>query len=185
MMMTAFDIVFFALAGITLAAATWAITRRSALSGALWLIAALAGVSGLYGLLAAPVIAVLSLLIAAGAVMVLIVFVIMIVDMSGRKPQARRVTFTRIVGAMTAGYLAMVMSVSVARPPFMSPPETGEYYQSASTLGRLLLDRYLLPFELTGFLLLAATVSLTVIAGRKKGEVEPDEDVVESISEPS
>lgn len=180
-MPSALDIAFYALAAWSLFAAAAAITRRSPLAGALWLVGCLIGVSGLYAVLTAPLVAMLSLLIAAGAVMVLILFVVMLIDLGEGARRARRITFARIVGALAAAYLALVMSLSVARPPFASPPESGAFFQSPLTLGRILMDRYLMPFELTGFMLLSAAVALVTIAGRR--EVVEVEEVVAAAEE--
>lgn len=177
------DIAFYALAAWSLFAAAAAITRRSPLAGALWLVGCLIGIAALYAVLTAPLVAMLSLLIAAGAVMVLIIFVLMLIDLGPGARRPRRITFARIVGALAAAYLALVMSLSVARPPFASPPESGAFFQSPLTLGRILMDRYLLPFELAGFMLLAAAVALVTIAGRRDvleaEEVAAEEEVTE------
>ncbi len=177
------DIAFYALAAWSLFAAAAAITRRSPLAGALWLVGCLIGVAALYAVLTAPLVAMLSLLIAAGAVMVLIVFVVMLIDLGPGAHRPRRITFARIVGALAAAYLALVMSLSVARPPFAAPPESGAFFQAPLTLGRILMDRYLLPFEFAGFMLLAAAVALVTIAGRRDAaeaeEAAAEEEVTE------
>ncbi|MFA5812052.1 MAG: NADH-quinone oxidoreductase subunit J [bacterium] len=175
-------ILFYFLAACAVAAAIAAITRINPLMSAIWLVAALLALAGLYATLSAPLVAAIQVIIAAGAVMVLILFVIMLTNLGpgGRRPHAIR--FGKILGAMAAAYLAIVMILAVAIPPFVSPPESGGYYESPLTLGGFILGRYAAAFELAGVMLLVAAVAVVSIG--KWGEVrasESEEDAEERI----
>lgn len=178
------EVLFYILAVAAFGSALTAITRRSPLSSALWLVLCFLALAGLFVLLAAPLIAALTVLIVAGAVMVLIVFIVMLVDVHSELRRERLVRFGRILGAAGAVYLAMVMVVSVAAPPFAEAPHTGEYYSSAQTLGLLVLKRYGLAFEIAGVLMLAASVAAVVIVKKDRQSpqrLEPDDTDMEEV----
>ena len=56
---------------------------------------------------------------------------------------------------------------SLAAPPFTASPSSGEYFESPATLGRVVISRYALPFELVGIMLLAAAVAAVIIGRRE------------------
>jgi NADH-quinone oxidoreductase subunit J len=172
-------ILFFVLGSTAIGAAIAAITRPHPLTGALWLMACLLAVAGLYALAGAPLVAALAALIAAGAIVVLIVFAVMLCERSAEGSGPRQIRFPKAIGAAAAAYLAILMAIAVARPPFAEAPASGDFFEAPRTLGALLLDRYAIPFELTGLLLLAATVAAIAVAKRgARPEGSRDEEVV-------
>ncbi|MFH1829380.1 MAG: NADH-quinone oxidoreductase subunit J [Pseudomonadota bacterium] len=160
------DILFYIFAAWAAFAAVAAVSRARALMSALWLMICFLALAGLFTLLAAPLIAALWVLIYAGAVMVLILFVVMLIDPSTENTRPRLIRFGKILGAAAAIYLAIVMAIAVAAPPFAKAPATGDFYQSTLTLGLFVLRRYSVPFELAGVLLLTATVA-AISMGKK------------------
>lgn len=173
------DVLFYILAVWSATAAALAITRRSPLASALWLIVCFLGMAGLFALLAAPLIAALQVLISAGAIMVLMLFVIMLVDIKSEVMRPRLLRFGKILGGASAAYLAIVITIAVAAPPFVEAPATGAYYRSTATLGLIVLKKYALAFEITGLLLLAACVAAVSLA--KRESKEPVEEEMETI----
>jgi NADH-quinone oxidoreductase subunit J len=173
------DVLFYILAVWSAVAAVLAITRRSPLASALWLIVCFLGMAGLFALLAAPLIAALQVLISAGAIMVLMLFVIMLVDIKSEVMRPRLLRFGKILGGASAAYLAIVITIAAAAPPFVEAPATGEYYRSTTTLGLIVLKKYSLAFEITGLLLLAACVAAVSLARRESNE--PVEEDMETI----
>jgi NADH-quinone oxidoreductase subunit J len=172
------DILFYILGAAAFLSAAAAVTRPSPLSSALWLILSFLNIAGLFAMLTAPLIAALQVLIAAGAVMVLMLFVIMLVDIGSEISRPRLVRFGKILGAAGAAYLAIVITIAVAAPPFVEAPAVGDYYRSTATLGLGVLKRYAVAFEITGALLLAATVAAISLAKREEPE-ETQEPVEE------
>lgn len=167
------SILFYILAAAAIFSAAAAITRRSPLMSAIWLIACLLAVAGIFALLAAPFIAALQVLIAAGAVMVLVLFVIMLVDVSRERLRARMISFGRILGAVASAYLALILALAILKPPFLGAPESGASYESPVTIAGLMLGRFAVPFELAGVMLLVAVVAAVVLA-RKQKRVKPE-----------
>lgn len=161
------DAIFYILAACSIAAATVAVSRRSPLSCALWLVVCFLAMAGLFALLAAPLVAALQVLISAGAIMVLILFVIMLVDIKAEIMRPRLLRFGKILGGAGAAYLAIVITIAVGAPPFVEAPATGEYYRSVTTLGLLVLNRYAMAFEIAGLLLLIACVAAISLAKRE------------------
>jgi len=160
------DILFYIFAAWALFAAVVAISRARPLISALWLMICFLALAGLFALLEAPLIAAMQVIISAGAVMVLVLFVVMLIDPTTEGIQPRAIRFGKILGAAAAVYLAIVMSIAVAAPPFAKAPEVGNYYQSTLTMGKFVLKRYAISFELAGVLLLAAAVA-AIIMGKK------------------
>lgn len=160
-------ILFYTLAVAAIACALLAITRAGAVMSAMWLVACLSSVAGVFALLDSPFLAVLQILIAAGAVMVLILFVVMLVDETSMPARKRIIVFGKIVGALSAFYLGVVFLLSVFRSSQQTKPASGEAFESVHTLGQLLFGKYALPFELVGALLLTAAVAAVVLAKRE------------------
>jgi NADH-quinone oxidoreductase subunit J len=173
------DAIFYILAACSVASATVAVSRRSPLSCALWLIVCFLAMAGIFALLAAPLVAALQVLISAGAIMVLILFVIMLVDIKTEITRPRLLRFGKILGGAGAAYLAIVITIAVAAPPFVEAPVTGEYYRSVTTLGLLVLNRYAMAFEIAGLLLLIACVAAISLAKRESaGPVEEEMETI-------
>lgn len=161
------SIIFYFLAACAVISAIAAITRISPLMSAVWLLASLLSSAGLYALLSAPLVAAIQIIIVAGAVMVLIVFVVMLTDLGPDGLRPRTIKFSKVLGAAAAAYLAIVMILAVAIPPFVQPPASGDYYESPMTLGSIIFSRYAATFELAGVMLLAAAIAVVVI-GKKE-----------------
>jgi NADH-quinone oxidoreductase subunit J len=77
------------------------------------------------------------------------------------------ISFGKILGAAAAVYLAIVLGIAAWRPPFISGPQVGNTFVSPATLGKELLTRYVLPFEILSVLLLVAMVGAVVMAKKK------------------
>ncbi|MBI4126539.1 MAG: NADH-quinone oxidoreductase subunit J, partial [Deltaproteobacteria bacterium] len=136
------------------------------LMSALWLIVCLASTAGLFALLAAPFVAILQILVYAGAVMVLFLFVIMLIDLGPSGLKARVIRFRKVIGAFAAVYLAGISFLILSRPMSTgTAPVIVEITPKA--IGELMLTRYMVPFEVASVLLLAAVVG-AVVMGKKK-----------------
>ncbi len=164
------QILFFALAVTAIAAGIGTVWSRSPVNSALWLILNLFCIAGLYLTLNAQFIAVIQVLVYAGAIMVLFLFVIMLLNLS-EKPSFTRMTFARIFGFFLVMGVLALLTYAVAAGLDVLPenvvPEAAAVSGSPSALARALFTQYALPFELIGVLLLAATIGAVVIAKRK------------------
>ena len=143
------------------------ITRRNPIASALWLVVCFLATAGIFALLGSVFIAVIQILLYAGAIMVLFIFVIMLVHTDPSELKTRTINFAKILAAAAAVYLAIVLGIAVWRPPFISAPSAGKVFLGPATLGRELLTQYIMPFELLSVLLLIAIVGAVVLAKKK------------------
>ncbi|HMK71932.1 MAG TPA: NADH-quinone oxidoreductase subunit J [Myxococcaceae bacterium] len=159
-------VVFYLLAGATLASAALVIAARNPINSAMSLVASFFFLAGLYAQLLAHTIAVLQVLVYAGAIMVLFLFVIMLLSLTDLGEPAQRVTFARIVGAAAAAGLLLVLVAALSRWQ-ASGVQTAPGARGFGTLeavGALLYARWILPFEAVSLLLLVAMVGAVVVA---------------------
>ncbi|MCY4672194.1 MAG: NADH-quinone oxidoreductase subunit J [Bacteroidetes bacterium] len=158
---------FIAVSLLAVIAALGMLVSRSPVRSALWLILVMLCVAGLYMTLSAEFIAVVQVLVYAGAIMVLFLFVIMLLNL-GALPNLERVDFKKGVGFVlgTVILAQLVYVTATASEPLATaafdPAETG----SALKIAEELFTRYALPFEIIGILLLVATVGAVMLAKR-------------------
>lgn len=147
-------------AGVVLAS-IGVVAARSAVYSVLSLVAALCLTAGLFILLKAFLVATILVLVYAGAILVLFLFVVMMMDSRKMSDSWQGLKISPLL-ALVLGVLifAEVFSVILRIPPSAAPAAHG----TAQAIGKLLFSQYLLPFELTSFLLLAAVVSVVVLA---------------------
>ena len=161
---------FFLLATIAVAAALGMLIARSPVSSALWLVLNLFCVAGLYLTLNASFIGAIQILVYAGAIMVLFLFVIMLLNLSAL-PELSEIGWGPIGGfilgmvvlSQLLYMVALEFDLGVAPVEAEAAAETG----SAATLGEVLFTRYALHVEVVGILLLAATVGAVLLAQRR------------------
>ncbi|HEY4719520.1 MAG TPA: NADH-quinone oxidoreductase subunit J [Candidatus Methylomirabilis sp.] len=166
--------IFFLAFGLVAAVAAVAmVLQRSPIYSALYLILALFAQAGLYILLGAELIAAVHIIVYAGAIMVLFLFVIMLLDLgrADRSP-ARVKPVGVIVGTVLAGLLLAELAVGVGPQIVLGPrgaydPEVLRTVGNTRAVGRILFREYLIPFELTSLILLTAMVGAMVLAKRK------------------
>jgi NADH-quinone oxidoreductase subunit J len=175
------DLAFYAFAAIAVVSALACITRRNPVVAAVWLVGTFLAVAGCYVMLHATFLAAIQVLVYAGAIMVLFVFVIMVLDVdeSGRVEHRRpsRVAKLGYFGsiALAGGFLAWVLLGTIARQ-FVTPGAevpAGSDFGTAQSLGRALFRDYLFAFEAISLLLLAAVIGAVVVArSRREREKE-------------
>ena len=148
---------------------------RNPLSAALSLIISFFFMAGLYVLLLAHLMAVLQVLVYAGAIMILFMFVIMLLNLSDDELGKQNTTIAQLVGAASALFIALkVVMVTGAsgggflpggQPQDMTVAEMADF-GSVGAVGDLLFRQFLFPFELTSILLLVAVIGAVVLAKR-------------------
>ncbi|MFA4973346.1 MAG: NADH-quinone oxidoreductase subunit J [bacterium] len=161
-------VAFYIFAACGLASAIAAVSRRDPLMCAAWFAGVALSAGAILLILRAPMVAGAFVIVAAGVSMVFSLFVMMLMD-SSKRARARQIRFGKVLAAVAAGYLAIVMMIAVAAPPFAAAPASGDYFESSLTMGKMMVSQYALPFELTGVMLLAAAVASIIIAKRGEG----------------
>jgi NADH-quinone oxidoreductase subunit J len=159
-------IVFFALAGTGIVSALLMVTRRNPLHGALFLILNFFALAGIYLTLSAQFIAIIQILVYAGAIMVLVLFVIMLLNLQDEKRLVERRTWSNAVSLLLSACLLAVF----LRPLTML--DTANYAITAKaveigtvhSIGEVLYTSFFFPFELASILLLAAIIGAVALA---------------------
>ncbi len=160
------QVLFGAFAVLTLLSAALVIFAKSPISSAMALVSTFFFLAGIYVLLWAHTVAVLQVLVYAGAIMVLFLFVIMLLNL-GEEAPGPRLTFSRILGGGSAIGLFVVLALSIARVHTPAATLSGAQEQTFGTLrtiGQALFTTWLLPFEAVSLLLLVAMVGAVVVA---------------------
>ncbi|MFA6560931.1 MAG: NADH-quinone oxidoreductase subunit J [Verrucomicrobiia bacterium] len=136
---------------------------RNPVTSAMFLVLSLFFMAGLFVLLEAYFLAIIQILVYAGAVIVLFLFVIMLLDL--KTENVRQFKRFGVAGALVvAGALAWKLtSVAAAIPAASAKPVVG----TTEAMGKLLFTQYLLPFEVTSVLLLIAMVGVVVLSRKE------------------
>ena len=164
-----YQTLFFLFAAAAIGFALNLVMQRHPIYSALSLVGVMASLASLYLMLGAEFIAAVQVIVYAGAVMVLFVFVIMLLN-AGEEERTRRSRFVRSLGLPL--FAALLIQIAfVAYRPFASAHavEFGRFIGSTQALGRALFRDYLLPFEVTSVLFLVAIVG-AIFLGRKEIE---------------
>ena len=154
-------LLFYLISFAALASAIGVVTARSAVYGILCLVSAMCMIAGLFVLLKAYLVATVLVLVYAGAILVLFLFVVMLIDFRkitlDWQPFKLPSILASVLGLSLFGlFYRVIREVSV--------PPTPALEGTTQAIGTLLFNRQVLPFELTSFLLLAAVVSVVVLA---------------------
>ncbi len=157
------DVLFHLFAILTVACALGVVFNKNAVNSALCFLLSLVGVAGLFVLLDAFLLAVLMVLVYAGAVVALFLFIIMLLDMQGG--ERKKFTKSTILSATVAGGLLVTGLVSFARNGQVAVsdkvPVVGN---SLRAYAEQLFTVYLLPVQIVGFLLLIAMLGVIVLS---------------------
>ncbi len=159
---------FFLLAALCVGSVLGMIISKNQAYNALFLIVAFASLGGLFGLLEAPFIAVVQIIIYAGAIMVLFIFVIMMINIrTGIPPEKKKWTLYFSLGLAVVLIIELIVAIKAA---FTLPVSTETLEAGPVSLGRLLFTKYLYPFEITSILIIAALVGAIVLVKKKEKE---------------
>ena len=160
--MTAALLVFLVLAAITIAGAVNLILQRHPIHSALSLIVVMVSLAGLYLLLDAEFVAAIQIIVYGGAIMVLFVFVIMLLNAEAEE-QTNLSRMSRYAGVPLAGALLAVLVYRVASgvSSLNAQPAVD---RATHNLALLLFQKFLFPFELTSILILIAILGALVLA---------------------
>lgn len=171
-------LLFILFAGMAIGCALAVVAQRNPLYSAISLIGVFISLACLYVMLAAPFIAAVQVIVYAGAIMVLVVFVIMLLNVEEETHQRPRLKWL----VPTAIGLAAILIAEVAfilvtvQGSNVTPASSGANVGLTHSIGSALFTRYLLPFEITSILLLMAIVGAMTLA--RRGMLPPNARVV-------
>jgi NADH-quinone oxidoreductase subunit J len=162
---------------IAVASALLFVTRKSPVAAALWLVNTMFSLAALYVMLDAQFIGAIQVLVYAGAIMVVFLFVIMLLNLGRAEgtTDARSLGWKVTAGAVGLAILAQIFALTKARTPVNLTLPQGFAAKQVEATGVIapiagpLFNQYLLAFEVTSILLLAAIVG-AVVLGKQRGE---------------
>jgi NADH-quinone oxidoreductase subunit J len=181
--MTLAAVFFYLFAIITVAAAFMVITARNPVHAVLWLILAFFNAAGLFVLLGAEFLAMILVVVYVGAVAVLFLFVVMMLDVDFAELRAgfmKNASLGALVGLLVLGEIVMVIATRLMAPGAFkaatvaaSPiPSMGSGITNTDALGRILYTQYVYYFQGAGLILLVAMIGAIVLTLRQKEGVK-------------
>ena len=159
---------------------------RNPLYSALALVGTFVALAGVYVLLAAHLVAVMQILVYAGAIMVLFIFVIMLLNLRPEELQPRPLTVSRVLGAIAAVFVVTRLALMIAPGPVSAATDIAAPvaqtaqglavdYGSVKHIAGSLFRDFLVPFELLSIVLLVAVIGAVVLARKSKPAIVPEE----------
>jgi NADH-quinone oxidoreductase subunit J len=164
MQITAEKVAFFVFAVPLVVTAIGVLWARSPVYAAMNLVAAFFFMAAIYVLLSAHLIAFMQILVYAGAVMVLFLFVIMLLNLGDEHVGTERKKAMQYLGLLGAVALASVLVAAIARVSDAGMRAVDASFGTVKAVGAVLFTEYLLPFEATSLVLLVAIVGAVVVA---------------------
>lgn len=162
-------IAFTLVSGVALGSSVLMVTRRNPVYSAVWLLVAFLSMAVLFLGLSAPFLAGIHVLVYTGAILVLFVFVIMLLNLKEEEFGDEYPPTVRAGAAALASALFGFLAVSILRDPSLAVPlpETSAGTGSVEAVGELLFTRYGLHFELVSVLIIVAMFGAMVLAKKK------------------
>jgi NADH-quinone oxidoreductase subunit J len=162
------ELIFWFLSALALLSAIMVLISRNPVHSVLWLIVVFFTISGHYVLLNAQFLAIVNLIVYAGAIMVLFLFVIMLMNLN-TESEPRKSIWMKLAGVISGGSLLVIL-ISVIRSSVDMANKTAQVKEGdiglIKVLGRVLFNEYAVPFEISSVLFLSAMVGAVVI-GKK------------------
>jgi len=145
------------------------VLSRNPVHSALFLVVTFFSLAGLYVLLNAPFLAAVQVLVYAGAIMVLFLFVIMLLNLKVASGEFEKLLNLKILGAGAAVFLVFEILYMISKGVFLGvfgqyTPQVMAQEGNTKLIGKLLFTDYLLPFEITSILLIVAIIGAVVLA---------------------
>jgi NADH-quinone oxidoreductase subunit J len=164
------QIVFHFFAALAVVSAILVVTRRNVVQSAIFLITALLATAGIFLQLHAEFLFIVQVILYAGGIMVLFVFVIMLInmDVSLHQVQFNRQWWLGLLLALAVG-AELTVAIAIGRSHLIlgEPAPASALEPSAQLVGKVLFSEYMLPFEIASILLLVAMIGAVVMAKKK------------------
>jgi NADH-quinone oxidoreductase subunit J len=183
--LTAAQWFFFLFAAIAVGAALEVVMQRSPLNSAIALVVTFGALAANYILLQAQFLAAIQIIVYAGAIMVLFLFVIMLLNVRSEESRIDQTTPLKwiVTPAVVVLFLSSFYVIRTSRLEELPQSPNAATVGTVETIGRELFTRYLLPFEAASVLIMMAIVGALVLAQRA-AQFEPPEEVEEAAAPP-
>jgi NADH-quinone oxidoreductase subunit J len=157
-------VAFYILGGLAVLGALFMVLRRNPLDCAFSLIVGLCSLAGLYAMLHAEFVFILQILLYAGAIMVIIIFTIMLLNLSREELKEPPVGGLRFVIVLAAALLGLYVFLSTLSGMPVKDSYVAPTFGNLDKVGQLMLNFYLYPFEVISAVLLVAIVGVVLLA---------------------
>lgn len=167
------DILFYILGGLTIGTALMVVLSKHPVRSVLYLVLTFFLISANYVLMNAQFIAIVNIIVYAGAIMVLFLFVLMLLNLNKENEPKHSPMMT--IGAGIAGGALFLVVVAAMRDAILATPmidTNSEKIGLVENLGKVLFTKYVLPFEVSSILFLAAMVGAVLLAKKEKQTIE-------------
>lgn len=167
------DILFYILGGLTIGTALMVVLSKHPVRSVLYLVLTFFLISANYVLMNAQFIAIVNIIVYAGAIMVLFLFVLMLLNLNKENEPKHSPMMT--IGAGIAGGALFLVVVAAMRDAILATPmidTNSEQVGLVENLGKVLFTKYVLPFEVSSILFLAAMVGAVLLAKKEKQTIE-------------
>ncbi len=161
------QILFFLLSAMAIGSAVMVITRKNPVHSVLYLIVTFFAISGHYILLNAQFLAIVNIIVYAGAIMVLFLFVVMLMNLNADAEPQKNKTL-QFAGVISGGALFLILIAAIAKSKTVNEVQmqTGDY-GLIKTLGKVLFNDYVVPFEISSVLFLSAMIGAVVMSKKE------------------
>ncbi len=171
--MNLIQIMFWFLSALSVIGAVMVLASKNPIYSVLWLIVVFFAISGHYILMNAQFLAIVNLIVYAGAIMVLFLFVVMMMNVN-KETDPQKSTWTKMIGVISGGCFLMIIISLVKQSGEINTKEvlmSGGDIGLIANLGKVLFKDYVVPFEISSVLFLSAMVGAVVI-GKKESKIE-------------
>ena len=162
-------IIFYFLSAITIATAFLTIISKNPIHSAIYLVICFFTVAGHYLLFNAQFLAIVHIIVYSGAIMVLFLFTIMLMNLN-KEGEPHKKMASKLAAVVSFGLICYVMLAVFIRamPKIEAYKQSGQDFQSIKVLGKVLLNEYMVPFEFASVLLLVAMIGAVLLSKKEK-----------------
>lgn len=178
------EILFWVLSAMSIICALGVVLSRNPVSSVLFLILTFFSISGHYILMNAQFLAIVNIIVYAGAIMVLFLFVIMLMNLNADvEPQKSKLV--QFAGIISGGILFLVLLAALRSATLIPMEETPTSIGLIRELGKKLFSEYVLPFEISSVLFLSAMVGAIVIGKKDEGSEDTTAGMAQYVRNPN
>lgn len=160
------EILFYILSTITLGSAALTLLSKNPIHSALWLVVSFFSIAGHYILLNSQFLGMVHIMVYSGAIMILMLFTIMLMNLN-ISHEVSKPFITKVIATIAfclVGLLLLSITMRGAQTYDLQYASSGEDFQSVQVLGNVLLNEYVMPFEMVAVLLLLSMIGAVLIS---------------------